>query len=221
VLKPPRIAPSLLAADFARLGEEMGRLEDHVDWWHVDVMDGHFVPNLAIGVPVVASLARHTRLLIDCHLMITNPRSHLERFRDAGAGQVTVHIEVEPDPGEVAAAARRLGIRFGLVLNPPTPAAAVEPFLGLCDVVLVMSVDPGFGGQEFMPQVLEKVHAVRTMVDARGMDVDVQIDGGISPDTAAAARLAGADVFVAGAAVFRSDDPLAAVQRLREAVEGA
>ncbi len=217
----PRIAPSILAADFARLGEDVQRVAAHADLLHIDVMDGHFVPNISLGVPVVASLRKVSDLYFDCHLMTTNPGEYLPEFRDAGADLVTVHIEAVPDPTEVAARARAVGLDFGLVLNPPTPFEAVEPFVELCDMLLVMSVQPGFGGQAFMPEVLEKVEAARKLVDSRGLPTDIQIDGGISVDTAPAARRAGADVFVAGSAVFRADDPVAAIQRLRASIESA
>ncbi len=217
----PRIAPSILAADFARLGEDVERVAPYADLLHIDVMDGHFVPNISLGVPVVASLRKATDLYFDCHLMTTNPADYLTEFKEAGADLVTVHIEAVPDPTAAAAAAREVGLDFGLVLNPPTPFAAVAPFVELCDMLLVMSVQPGFGGQAFMPEVLDKVAAARKLVDSQGLHTDIQIDGGISVDTASAARRAGADVFVAGSAVFGADDPVAAIQRLRAALESA
>ncbi|MFQ5948637.1 MAG: ribulose-phosphate 3-epimerase [Acidimicrobiia bacterium] len=217
--KPPRIAPSLLAADFARLGDEITKVEDQVDLLHLDVMDGHYVPNLSFGMPVIESLRRTTRLYFDCHLMVTNPDSHFSALKEAGADLVTVHIEVYPDPTKVAADARRHDLDFGLVLNPATPFEAVAPFVGICDLLLVMSVDPGFGGQQFMPEVLPKVEAARKLVDSKGLATDIEIDGGITPETAPFARQAGADVFVAGTAIFGAPDPLDAVRRLRAAVE--
>ncbi len=217
----PRIAPSILAADFARLGVEVERIAPYADLLHIDVMDGHFVPNISLGVPVVASLRKATDLYFDCHLMTTNPGDYLTEFREAGADLVTVHIEAVPDPTAVAARAREVGLDFGLVLNPPTPFAAVEPFVELCDMLLVMSVQPGFGGQSFMPEVLGKVEAARKLVDSGGLRTDIQIDGGINADTAPAARRAGADVFVAGSAIFGADDPVAAIERLRAAIQSA
>lgn len=216
VIKPPRIAPSILAADFAKLGEEVARIESHVDMLHIDVMDGHFVPNISLGMPVIESLRSATALTFDCHLMTTNPEAYLEQLKKAGADIVTVHIEVFPDPVAIAAQARSLDLGFGLVLNPPTPFEAVEPYAELCDMLLVMSVDPGFGGQSFIPEVLDKVRRARKFVDSRGLTTDIQIDGGIGPETGAAAREAGADVFVAGTAIFRARDPVAAVQQLRD-----
>jgi ribulose-phosphate 3-epimerase len=220
-MKPPRIAPSLLAADFARLAEEVARIEDHVDLLHVDVMDGHFVPNLSFGMPVIASLRAATSLYFDCHLMVTNPISLFAPLREAGGDLATVHIEVHPDPSEAAAAARDAGLDFGLVISPPTPFEAVRPFVELCDLLLVMSVHPGFGGQSFIPEVLPKVEAARKFIDLDGLATDIQIDGGINKETAVAARRAGADVFVAGTAIFRAPDPVAAAEELRDAVEEA
>lgn len=217
---PVKIAPSILAADFARLGEEVARVAEHVDLLHVDVMDGHFVPNLSLGMPVISSLRATTDLYFDCHLMVTNPVSLFEPLQSAGVNLVTVHIEVHPDPTRAAAAARELGLDFGLVTNPPTPFEAVEPFLHLCDLILVMSVHPGFGGQEFIPEVLAKVEATRKFVDSEGLGADIEIDGGITPDNARLAREAGATVLVAGTAIFGSPDPVAAVHSLRAAADG-
>ncbi len=217
--KPARIAASILNSDFTRLGEELARLEPHLDFLHLDVMDGHFVPNLSFGAPVIAALRRTSKLFFDAHLMVTNPMSLFEALQKAGSDQVTVHIEVYPDPTKAAAAARALGMQFGLVLNPPTPFAAVEPFVELCDMLLVMSVNPGFGGQGFIPEVLDKVEAARKLIDSRGLPADIEIDGGITPDTARLARRAGADAFVAGTAVVRAPDPVAAVRDLRAAIQ--
>ncbi len=215
MIKPARIAPSILAADFARLGEEVARVEPYVDSLHVDVMDGHFVPNISLGIPVIASLREVTNLMLDCHLMTTNPGAYLEPLRDAGADFVTVHMEVFPDPRDIAARARTAGLGFGLVLNPITPFSAVEAYVELCDMLLVMSVQPGFAGQEFMAEVLPKVEDARKFVDVRGLGTDIQIDGGIGPETIGRARAAGADVFVAGSSVFGAPDPVAAVAEMR------
>ncbi len=220
-MKPPRIAPSLLAADFAHLADDVARVESAVDLLHVDVMDGHFVPNLTFGMPVIESLRATTGLYFDCHLMVTNPISLFEPLAAAGGSLVTVHIEVHPDPTEAARAARKAGLNFGLVISPPTPFAAVEPFVELCDLLLVMSVHPGFGGQAFIPEVLPKIEAARKFIDSQGFVTDIEIDGGITVETAPAARRAGADVFVAGTAIFRAPDPVAAAQELRRAVEEA
>ncbi len=218
MIKPVRIAPSILAADFAHLGEAVAQVEPVVDLLHVDVMDGHFVPNISIGIPVIASLREVTDLPLDCHLMTLNPDAYLEELKTAGADIVTVHMEVFPNPAPVAAMARSLELGFGLVINPPTPVEAMEPYVELCDMVLVMSVNPGFGGQAFIPDVLPKVERLRKFVDSAGLDTDIQIDGGIDPTTIKPARDAGADVFVAGTSIFRAEDPAAAVEELRKAV---
>jgi ribulose-phosphate 3-epimerase len=219
VTKPPRIAPSILAADLARLGDEVAAVEPYADLLHVDVMDGHFVPNLTLGIPVIASLRRATDLTLDCHLMTLNPDSYLEPLKMAGADLVTVHMEVFPNPRPVAALARDVGLDFGLVINPATPAEAVEPFVELTDMVVVMSVNPGFGGQAFIPEVLEKVERLRKFVDSAGLGTDIEIDGGIDSTTIRSARDAGADVFVAGTSVFKAKDPAAAVEELRKAMQ--
>jgi ribulose-phosphate 3-epimerase len=216
---PIKIAPSILNADFARLGEEVARIEDHVDLLHIDVMDGHFVPNLSFGMPVIASLRAVTRLPLFCHLMVTNPISLFGPLAASGADLVSVHIEVHPDPRVAAAEARSHGLGFGLVLDPATPWPAAEPFVELCDLLLIMSVNPGFGGQAFMPEVLPKVEAARKSIDSAGLAADIEIDGGITPKTIRPAREAGADVFVAGTAIFGAQDPVAAVAELRAAAE--
>ena len=214
-----KIAPSLLAADFARLAEEVARVEQHVDLLHVDVMDGHFVPNLSFGMPVIESLRAVTDLYFDCHLMVSNPISLFEPLAAAGGNLATVHIEVHPDPTRAAAAAREAGLDFGLVLSPPTPFEAVQPYVALCDLLLVMSVSPGFGGQAFIPDVLPKLEAARKFIDSEGIRADIEIDGGIDSVTARRAAAAGADVIVAGTAIFRASDPVAAVGELRAAAE--
>lgn len=217
---PARIAPSLLAADFARLGDEVARVEAHIDLLHLDVMDGHFVPNLTFGMPVIAALREITDVYFDCHLMVTNPISLFEPLAGAGANLVTVHIEVHPDPTGAAAEARRNGLDFGLVLDPGTPFEAVAPFVELCDLLLVMSVQPGFGGQAFIPEVLPKVEAARKFIDSAGIRTDIEVDGGITTATARLARDAGADVFVAGTSIFGAPDPVAAIASLRAVVDG-
>lgn len=214
--RPVRIAASILAADFARLGEEVARVEPYLDLLHVDVMDGHFVPNISLGIPVIRSLRAVSRLPFDCHLMIANPGHFVEPLHDAGASGITIHLEVVPDPRRIARRARRVGLGFGLVINPGTPFEALDPYLELCDLVLVMSVEPGFGGQGFMESVLPKVEAARRAIDDRGLDVGLQIDGGIGPATIGQARRAGADTFVAGTAIFRQPDPVAAIGELRD-----
>lgn len=211
-----KIAPSILSADFARLAESIDRVRPEADLLHVDVMDGHFVPNLTIGPPVVASLRRHTDLFLDCHLMVDNPGDLLEDFARAGAGGCTVHVELG-DPRPLFSAMRGLGLRVGLVLNPPTPYAAVEPYLAEIDLLLVMSVNPGWGGQDFIPDVLDKVRAARRAVDERSLPLEIEIDGGINAETAGRAAEAGADILVAGSAIFHADDPLGSAAGIRQA----
>ena len=217
MIKPVRIAASILAADFARLGEEVAGVEDHLDVLHVDVMDGHFVPNISLGIPVIRSLRAVTDLPFDCHMMTTDPGTFVEALAEAGATGMSVHLEAIRDPAELARSVRSAGLGFGLVVNPGTPYEAMDPHLELCDLALVMSVEPGFGGQEFIYEVLAKVEAARRAIDDRGLDVDLQIDGGIDPATVGAARRAGADLFVAGTAIFGRPDPAAAIAELRAA----
>ncbi|MDH3193159.1 MAG: ribulose-phosphate 3-epimerase [Acidimicrobiia bacterium] len=215
-----KIAPSILAADFARLGEEIERIADHVDMLHIDVMDGHFVPNLSLGFPVIASIRKITDLYFDCHMMTSNPDWYIDSLVGAGGNLLSVHIEVFPDPSAVHRKAVEAGLDFGLVLNPQTPVAAVEPFLDLCNQVLVMSVEPGFGGQSFIPAALPKAEQLRRLIDRAGLAVDLQIDGGVTVETAPLARGAGVNVFVAGSAIFGKADPVAAVAGLRNAIGG-
>ena len=211
-----KIAPSILSADFAQLADDVDRVAAEADLLHVDVMDGHFVPNLTIGPPVVKSLRKRTDLHLDCHLMVDNPGELLEDFADAGADGCTVHIELG-DPRPLFAAMRELGLRVGLTHNPETPVEAVLPYLEEIDVLLFMSVHPGFGGQAFIPSVLDKLTAARRVVDDGGLPVELEIDGGINRETAPRAAAAGADILVAGSAIFHADDPAAAARQIREA----
>jgi len=211
-----KIGPSILAADFANLAADIARVADEVELLHVDCMDGHYVPNLTIGPPVVASLRPHTDLFLDCHLMIDNPGHLLSAFKDAGADGLTVHVELgDPRPllDEIAA----LGLRRGLAFEPETPYDAVEPYLDTIDLLLVMSVHTGFGGQPFIPEVLDKVRVARKEIDARGLDVEIEIDGGIKVDNAALAAEAGVDILVSGTGIFGADDPAAAARAIRTA----
>ncbi len=179
----PKIAPSILSADFAFLGDEINRIEAESDLLHVDVMDGHFVPNLTIGPPVVKSLRAHTEMFLDCHLMVNNPEVLLKDFADAGANRCIVHIEIG-DPRPLFDQLRQLNVGVGLTLNPATPIETVLPYLSEIDLLLVMSVNPGFGGQAFMPEVLEKITAARQEANNLGLDLDIEIDGGINVTTA-------------------------------------
>ena len=217
-MKPGMIYASALAADFSKLAEEVKRVEPYVDGVHLDVMDGHFVPNLSFGAPVIKSLRSTTDLHFDTQLMMTNPHEFFADFADAGCEAVSVHIETYPDPTEVAASAREHGMTFGLALNPPTPADAVAPYLDLCDHILAMTVNPGFGGQKFIEDVLPKIETLREMVDANDLSADIQVDGGITAATAPLARKAGAEMFVVGTALFRAPDPVGAAQEIREAI---
>jgi len=210
----PMIAPSILSADFAHLAAEIEAVSG-ADWLHVDVMDGHFVPNLTIGLPVVRSLRRVTEIPLDVHLMIEDPDRWAPGYAEAGARNVTVHVEAAADPVRLAKDLRAAGALAGLSVKPRTP---LEPYLDLLrhyDTLLVMSVEPGFGGQEFIPEVLDKVRTARRHVDAGHLRLLVEIDGGINEDTVAAAAEAGVDCFVAGSAVYGADDPGRAVAELR------
>jgi ribulose-phosphate 3-epimerase len=210
-----RIAPSILSADFAKLADEISRVSSEADVLHVDVMDAHFVPNLTIGPPVVTWIRRHSDLYLDCHLMMDNPGKYLGAFRDAGANGCTVHVEIS-QTGALIAQMRELGLDVGLAVNPETPFEACEPWLDRLDLLLIMTVHPGFGGQSFMREVLPKIARARQAIDSAGLSVELEVDGGIDAQTAPLVAEAGARLLVAGSAIFGQADPVAASQRIRE-----
>ncbi|HEY6050544.1 MAG TPA: ribulose-phosphate 3-epimerase [Thermoanaerobaculia bacterium] len=216
------MCPSILSADFARLGEEIARVERAgADFLHVDVMDGQFVPNLTFGPMVVGAIRRLTRLPLDVHLMIVEPLRFLEAFASAGADHLIVHAEAVPDPGAAARAIRARGLKAGLSVRPGTPIERLLGALPEIDIALVMSVEPGAGGQAFLPRSPERIASARAAIDAGGRDCLLAVDGGISEETAAIAARAGADTFVAGQSIFGSGDPEGAIGRIREALKRA
>ncbi|MCX5636381.1 MAG: ribulose-phosphate 3-epimerase [Planctomycetota bacterium] len=209
------IAPSILSADFARLADEIAIIESAgVKIVHLDVMDGHFVPNITIGPPVIAKLRRYSKLVFDSHLMISEPAKYAEHFAEAGADHITFHIEVADQPEKLIDQIHKLGCTAGICLNPQTPVEAIQSAAPLCDMVLVMTVHPGFGAQEFMPQAAKKIAKVREIV---GPDIRIEVDGGIDPHTAPIVVSYGADTLVAGNAIFAKSDRIAAINAIREA----
>ena len=215
------IAPSILSADFARLGEEIRAVDEAgADWIHVDVMDGHFVPNLTIGPVVIEAARAATRLPLDVHLMIEAPDAFIDRYAAAGADRITVHAEACPHLHGTLAHVRKTGALAGAALNPATPATAIEPILGDVDQVVVMTVNPGFGGQQFIESVLPKISQIRRWIDERELAVALEVDGGVGPGTIGRAAGAGANVFVAGSAIFRKPDYAATIAELRKEAAG-
>jgi len=216
-----QLAPSILSADFARLADEAGAVSGVADWLHVDVMDYHFVPNLTIGLPVVESLLKHTGLPLDCHLMIGDPDRWAPAYAAAGARNVTIHAEAARSPVRTLRMIRSAGARAGLGINPATPVEPYADLLAEVDMLLMMTVEPGFGGQPFLDMVLPKLRRARELVSRQGVAVWLQVDGGVSEETIERCADAGADVFVAGSAVYSSEDPAAAVRSLRSLAEQA
>ena len=212
------IAPSILSADFTRLGEEISTVQKAgASILHVDVMDGRFVPNITVGLPVVKALSRATTLPIDAHLMIVEPGQYAQQFAKAGARMVSIHIEADANAHRTLSSIRAEGALAGIVINPATPLSAIDEAIKFADYTLVMSVNPGFGGQEFIPESLDKIRRLRKMIDERGLRTRIEIDGGINADNIAEVTGAGAEIIVAGSAIFGAPDPAVALREMREA----
>ncbi len=215
-----KISPSILSADFSRLKEEVQAVEKAgADYIHVDVMDGHFVPNITIGPMIVESLRKMTSLPLDVHLMIQNPDEFLTAFVEAGAGILTVHVEACPHLHRTLTEIKKRGVRAGVSLNPATPLCLIEPALEYADLVLVMTVNPGFGGQEFIPAMLPKIKQLRSLIDRKGWNLELEVDGGIKVDNIGAVAKAGADVFVSGSGIFKTSDSGKTITAMREEIK--
>jgi ribulose-phosphate 3-epimerase len=210
-----QIAPSILSADFSRLGEEIAAVEKaHADVIHVDVMDGHFVPNITIGPPVVASIRPLTKLPLDCHLMIENPEKYIEAFADAGANWISVHVEA-CNLSTLLPAIRHLGCKAGAVINPPTPVEKIYPFVELADFILIMTVNPGFGGQPYIESCTQKIRDLKRIIEEKNLSIPIEVDGGIKPDNVGNVIAAGGSIIVAGSAIFGTKDYAETIRSLR------
>ncbi len=217
-----KIAPSILAADFGRLADEVAAVEaGGADWIHIDVMDGHFVPNITVGPPIVEAIRRVTKLPLDVHLMITNPDDYLSEFRDAGADILTVHRETCPHLHRTVQAIKDLGAKAGVSVNPATDLGSLEDIFSDLDLLLIMSVNPGFGGQSFIPAVMAKIQKARDLIDDQSLQMELEVDGGIAPDNATAIVHAGATILVAGSAIFKAPQYATVIHQMRQAGRGA
>ena len=214
-----KIAPSVLAADYANFASELKRIEEtDVEYVHIDIMDGQFVPNISFGADVVASMRKHSKLVFDCHLMVVNPERYVDAYAQAGADIMTIHTESTQHIHGALQKIKAAGMKVGVVINPGTPVSALEPVLPLVDQVLIMTVNPGFGGQSFIPECLDKVKKVVDLRQAGGYSFDIEVDGGVDDKTIAVCAQAGANVFVAGSYLFKADDLVSQVQTLRKAL---
>ncbi len=215
-----KIAPSILAADYANFASELKRIEEtSAEYVHIDIMDGQFVPNITFGADVVASMRKHSKLVFDCHLMVVNPERFVDAFAQAGADIMTIHAESTLHIHGALQKIKKAGMKAGVVINPGTPVSAIEPVLSLVDQVLIMTVNPGFGGQAFIPEMLEKVQKVAKIRDEKGYNFDIEVDGGVDNKTIKACYQAGANVFVAGSYLFKASDLTAQVETLRVALD--
>ena len=220
-LSQKKIAPSILSADFAHLADEIKAVEEAgADLIHIDVMDGHFVPNFTIGPPIVAAIKKVACRPLDVHLMMTNPDNFIPEFIKAGSDYLTVHVETCPHLHRTIQSIKERGIKAGVTLNPATPISSVEPILPEVDLLLIMSVNPGFGGQKFIPFVMDKIMAARRMIDSQGLKVELEVDGGLKVENVGAISSAGADIFVAGSAIFGSKDYKETIAKMRKAMGG-